>query len=150
MEKEHNRGSYQENDINRQLGFYRLCYRKMAIYSSQKTIYFVGGSNSFSNPKLELLVANRLENDLEMRSEEIIVPVGSHSRKDEILNVLRTKYSDPSISFTRKSFGLIGFIKFTMSYYAILVDEVEIVGSLAGHEIFEVKKCKLIQLFQCE
>jgi len=134
-------------DINLQLGYYELCYKKMAIYSNPTTIFFVGGCNYFSSEIFQIMVVKKLEIDVEVYEEEIVIPIGIKPRKEEILHFLREHYDDQSISFTRKSFGLLGFIKFTLGYYAILVDEVELVGMLASHEIFEVKKCKLIKLF---
>lgn len=70
------------------------------------------------------------------------------NRKDEILNFLKEFYNTGSISFELKSQGLMGFIRFTAGFYAVLVDEVEVVGSIMEHEIFEVKKAKLFRLFE--
>lgn len=133
-----------EADLNVQLGFYELCYRKIAIYSSSSTIYFVGGCNSLYSSKFNVLVAHKGATSVDISEEVVSIPVGPQPRKEEILSFLRFHYTDSGIAFTRKCFGLVGFMKFTVGYYALLADEIEKVGELANHEIFEIKKCKVI------
>lgn len=51
------------------------------------------------------------------------------------------------MSFECKALGLLGFIKFTAGYYAILIEDTDLVGKIMCHEIYEVRMCKLIKLF---
>jgi hypothetical protein len=38
-----------KNSIDLQLGNYNLCYRKLAIFSSNRVVIFVAGAKDFSN-----------------------------------------------------------------------------------------------------
>ena len=84
---------------------------------------------------------------LQMREDNIHIPIEGRNRKDEIVSFLRNRYKESSINFVMKAFGLLGFIKFTGGYYAIMIDDAEIVGKIMMHEIYEVKKCKMVKLF---
>lgn len=40
-----------------------------------------------------------------------------------------------------------GFIKFTAGYYAVLIEDTELVGNIMEHEVLEIKKARLFMLF---
>lgn len=40
-----------------------------------------------------------------------------------------------------------GFIRFTAGYYAVLIEDTEVVGNIMEHQILEIKKAKLFMLF---
>ena len=77
----------------------------------------------------------------------MFIPIKGGNRKDEIQSYLRKKFQDSNINFECKALGLLGFIKFTAGYYAILIEETDMVGKIMGHEIYEVRMCNLIRLF---
>ena len=133
--------------INLQIGTYSLCYKKLAIFRSPTTTYFVGGTQNFSQPTHHIFTARHVSPILHFSEEHLEIPIQSGNRKDEIINFLKSHYSDSGISFKMKAFGLLGLIKFTQGYYAVVIEEAEVIGTITEHEIYEVKRCKMLSLF---
>lgn len=72
------------------------------------------------------------------------------NRKNEIQASLRRTFSDSSISFIHQAFGLMGLIKFTQGYYAVVIDKMDMVGRVSDHEIYSVKRSSLLPLFEAK
>jgi SacI homology domain len=85
--------------------------------------------------------------NVKIEEETHIIPLKGGNRKDEIQSFLRSKYNDNSITFECKALGLLGFIKFTAGYYAILIEDADLVGKIMCHDIYEVRMCNLIKIF---
>jgi hypothetical protein len=136
-----------KNSLDLQLGNYNLCYRKLAIFSSTKRTIFVAGAKDFSNEYHQVFSTTKDSINPVTEEHTFRIPIKGGNRKDEIQNYLRSQFSDTGLNFECKALGLMGFIKFTAGYYAILIEDIDMVGKIMCHEIYEVRMCKLIKMF---
>lgn len=143
-----------EIDLERQIGNYSLCYRKLAVYTSDKNkLYILAGSQDFSNEHFEVLIVHGFRskdtspNVFRFEEDRISIKRGDKDRKVEFLEHLRKHFDDSSISFSFKSFGLAGLMKFEQVYHAIFVKEISQTGKLLQHEIFQATDWKVLTLY---
>ena len=128
--------------------------KRINIYENETHFYFVGEPNLRQNyyiitfQKL-ILTGDNLKKNSQRCLKDLIFENKKEYTKQEFKNLLVKLKKKPqtTLNIIDNCYGIFGFVKFFLGYYAILINETSKIGKISKYVINRVDKFKYLPLF---
>ncbi|KAL6525246.1 Phosphoinositide phosphatase sac1 [Orobanche minor] len=116
---------------------------KFRLYETRARFYLIG---SDKNKKFcRVLKIDRMEpSDLNISEDPVVYP--PQEIKSLLQRIAEGNRATGGLTFVAKVYGIVGCIKFSESYYLILVTKRRQIGSICGHAIYSIDESQIITI----
>ena len=123
---------------------YAMKMHRLNLYETASKFYLVGGD--ITEQKFKILKVDRGDSPGDLRTNED----DTQYTKDEVNHILNTvdhgNKASGGLRLKCNAWGLLGFIKFTKSFYMLFVTKRSQVALIGGHYVYQIDGTELVPL----
>ena len=123
---------------------YAMKLHRLNLYETASKFYLVGGD--ITEQKFKILKVDRGDSPGDLRTNED----DTQYTKDEVNHILNTvdhgNKASGGLRLKCNAWGLLGFIKFTKSFYMLFVTKRSQVALIGGHYVYQIDGTELVPL----